>query len=199
MSSLILVFIGFYLFTLSFVARTFFLPRYFIMIVPFVLFAAWEVGARRFGPRIAAVAAGLLVASMISNLSSTYLLDPNEVTTVGLESSNAYAESLLLTKTILDRALATGDPVYLSNNLWFRTQYPRLGYVDVVPENARLLVELNQDNPPDTFVIVDSENSELVDDALERLGDRPDYAFVSTTASRGILTAGYITFTRRSG
>ena len=43
MASLILVFIGFYLFTLSFVARTFFLPRYFIMIVPFVLFAAWEV------------------------------------------------------------------------------------------------------------------------------------------------------------
>lgn len=199
MSSLILVFIGFYLFTLSFVARTYFLPRYFIMIVPFVLFAAWEVGARRFGPRVAAVAAGLLVTSMIINQSSTYLLDPNEVTTVGLESSNAYAESLLLTNTILDRALATGDPVYLSNNLWFRTQYPRLGYVDVVPENARLLVDLNEDEPPDTFVVVDSENSELVDDTLELFGDRQDYTAVSATADRGILTARYVTFTRTSG
>lgn len=199
LSSLILMFIGFYLFALSFVVRTFFLPRYFIMIVPFVLFAAWEVGARRFGPRVAAVATGLLVVSMIINMSSTYLLDPNEVTTVGLESSNAYAESLLLTNTILDRALQTGDPVYLSNNLWFRTQYPRLGYVEVVPENAHLLTELNQDDPPDTFVIVDSENSELVDDALELLGDQQDYAFVSATASRGILTARYVTFTRKSG
>ena len=44
-----ILFVGFYVFTALFVIRLFVLPRYFIILVPFALFAAWEVSVRRFG------------------------------------------------------------------------------------------------------------------------------------------------------
>ena len=136
---LILSFVGFYTFTIIFLIPLYVLPRYFIVIVPLTFFTAWEVVRRRFGPLLPGVLGLLLVTSMIATSSSALLGDPNDISSVGLESSNEYVPSLILAKEVLDGALDTGLTVYVIRNMWFRTQYPRLGYVESVPSNVQLV------------------------------------------------------------
>ena len=103
---------------------------------------------------------------MIVNGSGALMPGRATATSVGLESSNAYAERLLLTQDTLGPALATDAPVYLSSNLWFKTQYPGLGYVDAVPPNVGRLIDLDPNNLPETFVIVETESDQLATEEL---------------------------------
>lgn len=194
-----LLFVGFYTFTILFVVPIYVLPRYFIILVPVTLFAAWDIGVRRFGHLIAGVIGLMLVGSMVFNQSGTFFAERDDATSVGLESSNAYVGRLLLTDRTLDGAVATGDPVYLSANLWFRTQYPRLGYVEAVPGNVHLLIDLDIDQLPERFVVVDAEFNLLASETFETLDTMAEYRPETTQLKLDGFTARYVTFTRKSG
>ncbi len=105
-----ILFVGFYVFTALFVIRLFVLPRYFIILVPFALFVAWQVSVQRFGRATSGALASALLVLMIVNGSGALMPGRATATSVGLESSNAYAERLLLTHDTLSGALATDTP-----------------------------------------------------------------------------------------
>lgn len=198
-SWLILSFIGFYTFTIVFLIPLYVLPRYFIVLVPLVFFSAWELGTKRFGHLAPAVIGLLLLGSMIATSSSPFLGDPNRIKSVGLESSNQYASRLLLTRETLGGALATQLPVYLMPNTWFRTRYPRLGYVDHVPLNVHLIDDLDRNNLPERFIIVDVAPNALTEETLKHLGNAQGYQSESVELRRDGLTARYVTYKRVGG
>ena len=193
-----ILFVGFYVFTALFVIRLFVLPRYFIILVPFTLFVAWEVSVRRFGRTTSGVLAGALLALMIVNSSGALMPGRASATSVGLESSNAYAERLLLTHATLSGALETDNPVFLSSNLWFKSQYPGLGYVDAVPPNVRKLIDLDPNNLPETFVIVETESDQLATEYFFLL-DELQLDREITEFHRDGFTSRYVTFSQPSG
>lgn len=195
---LILGFIGFYAFTIRFIIPLYVLPRYFIVIVPFVFFAAWEVGRRRFGARIPLLIGVGLVGSMIATSSGALLGTPDQITSVGLESSNQYATRLLLTRDVLRGAISTGEHVYVIPNTWFRSQYPDLGYVDEVPDTVHLVTDLDEDALPDRFIIADTAPNEGSEDVRQRLSQNDKYTSESTEFESADLTARFIKYTRTS-
>lgn len=193
---LILGFIGFYAFTIWFVIPLYVLPRYFIMIVPFVFFTAWEVGRRRFGNGIPAVIGIGLVVSMVSTSSSSPVGDPSLLSSVVLESSNLYAPRLLVTQELLDSALATGLPVYVIMNTWFRTQYPDLGYIEQVPANIELVADLDVLHPLDQFVVVESLDDRITSDAIQFLSENQAFRVETVDFERDGIMGSYLIFSR---
>ncbi len=193
---LILSFVGFYTFTIIFLIPLYVLPRYFIVIVPLTFFTAWEVVRRRFGPLLPGVLGLLLVTSMIATSSSALLGDPNDISSVGLESSNEYVPSLILAKEVLDGALDTGVTVYVIRNMWFRTQYPRLGYVESVPSNVQLVDDIDNNNLPNRFVIVDKAIDLLPDEVRQSLDDRTSFHAEIVEFMHDGLTSGFVIYTK---
>lgn len=197
-SWLVLSFIAFYSFTIFFVIPLYVLPRYFIALVPFALFSAWEVGRRRFGSIVPTVLGLLLVGSMLTTSSGALLGDPNRISSVGLEATNQYAPRLLLTRETLEAALETGLPLYVIPNTWFRSQYPRLGYVDSVPDRIHVIDDIDLDTSPERFIIVDKALDRLPDETRQRLDDDAQFQSETVEFTRESLTSRFVTYTRVS-
>ena len=190
---------GMFATTVLLVVKLPFLPRYTIMIVPFVIFSAGHLMKEKFGFRILTVATAALIVLMGFNQGGRLHGAYGGTNGVSLESSNAYADVIHLSNIVIDEALlATTGPVYLEKNQWFRTQYPKLGYVDEATERALPMESLSsiidQDLPP-TFVLVTLDEQASTRPLREALDAMPELDREEVTLHFGTISSGYTIYT----
>lgn len=190
---------SFFVFTIVFVAKLSFLPRYAIVIVPFVFFAAGQNIRERFGTITTGILALALAFMMMFNQTGRFYGVDGVMSEVVQESSNAHQDLIDLTDLVVSAAITDNDlPIFLHHNTWFRVMYPDLGFVEQVPSDVFHLGELPAppDLPPAFIVPVTSNASQLVA-VLEDLDKNPNLRQTEVEFTYGQFSGRYIIYESR--
>jgi len=192
-------FVAFFIITIAFVAKLAYLPRYTIVLVPFVFFAAGQNIKDRFGTVTTAVLASTLAIVMVFNQTGRFYGADGFLSEVVNESSNAHQDIIYLTDLVVSAAISENElPIYLHQNTWFRVMYPDLGFVEEVPMNVYHLGELPAPSDlPSAFIVPVTSNAAPLLAVLDDLDANPDLTQTEVTFTYGQFFGRYIIYESR--